>query len=207
MKPEDFETFVETWRGSHEVFGSTQTDAAIAISFKVLSPYSIRQVKAGISAHLSDPELGRFAPKPADVIKQITTSLANDGRPDADEAWAIAIDSMDEYKTVVLNNEIAKALEFSRGIYLDGDKVGARMAFRSSYDKAVLDARKNQEPVKWFPSMGFDVGGRQLALEEAVAKGRLSAPHIAGLLPEPITREGQKLVGAISERIMIEAGK
>lgn len=184
MNTIDFNSFVETWRGAHEVFGSKQSDAAVAISFKVLSEYPLEEIKHGLAAHLADPDLGRFAPKPADVIAQIAKSVADDGRPEANEAWSIAIKSFDEAETVVMNDEIAGALSVARDIYLEGDKVGARMAFKENYERSVLHSRKKRDPVKWFPSLGHDPARREAALRDAQDIGRLQKPQVDSLLPD-----------------------
>jgi hypothetical protein len=66
---------------------------------------------------------------------------------------------------------------------MDSDEIGARMAFKESYAKAMTLARDAGVPVKWTPSLGQDQYGRECVLTEAVRKGRLTAPHVAKLLP------------------------
>jgi hypothetical protein len=63
------------------------------------------------------------------------------GHPTADEAWALALKAMDENQTVVWTNEIMYAWERCRAVYQDGDKVGARMAFKAVYDGLNLSGR------------------------------------------------------------------
>jgi hypothetical protein len=201
MNNQDFDEFLEVWTAANEVYDKSPSDAAIAITFKVLQPYSLDDFKRAVTAYLADPENGQYAPKPADVIKQLTTRLANDGRPEADEAWSIAVQSFDEATTVVMNDEIAQSLEMSMPIYLDGDKVGARMAFRASYEKAIQEARRRQEPVRWFPSIGTDVHGRRAVLEAAVQKGQLPPSVIQTLLPAPLTEEGAAIAGYLSGKV------
>lgn len=118
----------------------------------------------------------------ADIIERLD---GGDGRPTADEAWAIALEAMDEAATVVLSEEMASALGAARPIYLDGDRVGARMAFRAAYERAVGSARDAGVPVRWFPSLGHDARGREMALRRAVEAQRLTATQVRGLLPPP----------------------
>ena len=90
-----------------------------------------------------------------------------DGRPGRDEAWAIALASNDEYDTVVMTGEIQLALNAARPVLDAGDKIGARMAFISAYDRFVSEARTNAQPVNWHISLGFDAGRRIAAINKA----------------------------------------
>ena len=201
MNKSDFEEFNMIWSASVEVTGGKPSDSAITLAFTILQKYDIDTVKKALGAHLSDPRTGKFQPKPADVIEQIQKVLHNDGRPEANEAWAIAIGSFDESSTVILNDDIAAALEFCSRIYSDGDKTGARMAFKESYEKIVARARDERKTLKWWPSLGHDKHGRESVLKDAVVKGLLPASQVNGILPEPITPDGQKLLGTVGKLI------
>lgn len=109
----------------------------------------------------------------------------DDGRPGADEAWAIALDAQDEACTVVWCGEIQQAFAVARPVLDAGDKIGARMAFRNAYDRLVRDARSNRKPAQWSPSLGWDEGQRRAVLTRAVETGVLSDKAVAGLLPSP----------------------
>jgi hypothetical protein len=133
----------------------------------------------------------------------------DDGRPKADEAWGIALQSMaDEGATVVINDDISEAIAASRPIYEEGDEVGARMAFRATYERVTRD-RKGL-PVNWWPSLGTDPNRREHVLLEAVVKGRLGESQAYGLLPPP--KENQLLFGNAVQLIsnngtLTDAGK
>lgn len=106
----------------------------------------------------------------AEIISRIQSM---DGRPTANEAWAIALDSFDEYKTVVTNQEIGEAMGCARTIYNAGDEVGARVAFRDAYERIVEHHRAESVPAKWFPSLGADVSGRDHPVRKAIEIGLL----------------------------------
>ncbi len=105
----------------------------------------------------------------------------DDGRPDAEEAWAMMPQS--ELASVVWTEEMAQAWGNALPLLNAGDAGGARAEFRESYARAVLDARIRRKPAQWMPSLGSDVAGRERALLDAVQKGRLSAAHVEQLLP------------------------
>ena len=199
MNKSDFEEFNMIWSASVEVTGGKPSDSAITLAFTILQKYDIDTVKKALGAHLSNPRTGKFQPKPADVIEQIQKVLHNDGRPEANEAWAIAITSFDESATVILNDDISAALELCSHIYSDGDKTGARMAFKESYEKVVAKARDEMKPLKWWPSLGHDKHSRESVLNDAVEKGLLPASQVNGILPKPITQDGQKLLSKVGE--------
>lgn len=107
---------------------------------------------------------------------------AADGRPGRDEAWAIALQAGDERDTVLMTAEIMSALQVARPILEARDKVGARMAFLSAYDRLIAHARQEAQPVKWEVSLGFDPDLRIRAIEQARNLGRLPAAEASRLL-------------------------
>lgn len=199
MNEKDFDSFIDMWRGAQELHNITPTDSAIAIAYKILSKYDYADVSSAMMEYLSDPERGKYPAKPSDIIDVLKSRAEDDGRPGADKAWSIAVSSFDENNTVVMNDEIGEALRISRTIYLDGDKTGARMAFRSAYEEAVKTAREEGRPVKWFPSLGHDKHGRASVLNQAVNDGLLPAAHVTALIPPEINSDGLKLMGKIKD--------
>lgn len=115
----------------------------------------------------------------AEIISRIQSM---DGRPSANEAWAIALDSFDEYKTVVTNQEIGEAMGCARTIYNAGDEVGARVAFRDAYERVVERNRANSVDPSWFPSLGSDVSGRDHPIRKAIECGLLDKVNYLPML-------------------------
>lgn len=107
----------------------------------------------------------------------------SDGRPSADEAWALSIDAADEAKTVVWTNEAQQAFSLARPILDEGDKIGARMAFRDAYDRIVRNNREAGIQATWSASLGWDKDLRVSVLKKAESNGLLPAPQVASLLP------------------------
>jgi hypothetical protein len=179
-----------------------------------------------ISATAADLMASDLADYPAPVIasalqacrRELTGKLtlaailervqAEDGRPGDDEAWAIALCAADESDSVVMTEEIHVALSAARPVLERGDKVGARMAFKSAYVRAVDTARRQAKPVKWSLSMGTDPQRRLLAVEEAARQGRLPAPEAAAFVAElalahaPITGDGLAIAGLLTGNVV-----
>lgn len=111
----------------------------------------------------------------ADVISRI-----DDGRPGAEEAWAMI--PKDESGSVVWTEEMAEAYGIASPLINEGDTVQARMAFTETYRDRCAKARDAGIPVRWSPSLGHDHHGREQVLLDAVGKGRLTAAHVEKLL-------------------------
>ena len=162
------------------------TNRAKALFAKVLAGYSFETIETAVLLHL-ESEAGTYtsALQPAHIVAQIKGLQAQDGRLDSDEAWAIALASNDEHATVVWTDEIAAAAAIAHPILQTGDVVGARLAFRSAYQRYVQSAREVGKPVRWTPSLGHDPQTRQPALAPAVRLQQLSSNHAEYALPAP----------------------
>ena len=174
MNKRDLKNFSKVWGPAQETYGKDPSDAVVMMAFSLLEKYSLDEIKKALTLHMTDSDVGEFAPKPANVIKQIE-KINHDGRLSADEAWAVALNSFDESTTVIMCDEIASALQVSRDIYQDGDRTGARMAFRSAYERRVEYARERGVPLRWWPSLGHDQSGREQVIQEGIDQGRLGS--------------------------------
>lgn len=112
---------------------------------------------------------------------QDVISRVDDGRPGAEEAWAMM--PLDEAQSVVWSDEMAEAFGIVGPMLADGDRVAARMAFKEVYTRLVTRNRDAGQAVRWTPSLGHDPRGREPALQVAVAAGRMSLEHARELAP------------------------
>lgn len=131
---------------------------------------------------------------------------AEDGRPGKDEAWAIAMNTNDEFETVVLTDEIQLALGAAKPVLDAGDKIGARMAFNSAYERLVNQSREDRKPVNWHVSVGFDANRRVEAIAKAVQMQRIpqerGQKYLADMSVTPITDDGRALAGLITADVV-----
>lgn len=112
---------------------------------------------------------------------QDVVSRIDDGRPGAEEAWALM--PFDESQSVVWSDEMARAFGVAGPLLAHGDKVAARMAFKEAYSRMVAEARDAGRKVTWTPSLGHDERGRAAALQAAAEAGRISHDHASSLAP------------------------
>lgn len=179
MNNEDRRQFSELLVATMEVYGMPLGPNAIGVWWAALERYPLSHVRAQLSAHIQDPTVGKFAPKPADIIGRLQ---AFDGRPGPEEAWAIVAPTIgDESVSIVWTDEMAQAWGVARE--LEGDRVASRMAFLERYRVLVQEARAQGIAPHWTPSLGHDPTSREAALLDAVAKGRLAQAHVVKLLP------------------------
>jgi hypothetical protein len=147
----------------------------------LLKKYSFSEVRAAFERHLS--ENGQTI-TPAH-IRILIDKMNPDGRPGADEAWAM-LPYLDEAASVVITDEMAEAFGIANGI---DDKNGARMAFRDAYNRIVERNKSQGIKPHWFASLGHDNQGREIVLKEAIRLGRISQSYAKGLLPAPISED------------------
>lgn len=172
-----------------EIYGRQMSDAAAAMLLADLEDYPVPAVIAALSR--CRRELRTF-PTLADIVARI-----DDGRPGPEEAWAMV--PKDEMTSVVWTEEMATAFGTIRDLAAE-DLIAARVAFKEVYSRLLADSRLNHVPVRWTASLGHEKSGREVALREAVTKGRLEIEHALKLIPEleytPDTRLRQ-LIGRI----------
>lgn len=177
MRTEDMPQFAKLLADVLAGYGKKLPEAAeINMWFRQLSPFLPAVVEKAFAAYCM--ERPDFAPAPNGIVARCKLL---DGRPDDNEAWAIAITSQDERETVVWTQEMAEAFRVASPLMAAGDEIGARMAFKDSYKRLVDNARATNKPACWSVSAGWDGDRRQIAVQKAVVAGLLAAPpqHLA----------------------------
>lgn len=179
-----------------EAMGQTISAAGAELIAEDLEAHEPQVIIAALRACRREPA-GRLSL--GMVLKHIH---AADGRPGKDEAWSIALAASDEYETVVLTTEIRQAMIASTPILEANDKIGARMAFMSAYERLVSFARAEDRPAVWEVSLGFDAARRVTAVESAVRAQLISqergAKYLSDLRITPTTAEGQAIAGLLT---------
>ncbi|WP_425154733.1 hypothetical protein [Candidatus Palauibacter sp.] len=157
-----------------ELYGRTLSSVAQRMYWQALRRYRLADVEAAFGRHVEDPERGRFMPLPADVVAALGAAV---GAPGPEEAWARAVAARpwDDETTVVIERAIFEA--FPRSLW--PDRVAARMAFLELYP-----AKLRRYGSEMWVSLGWDRAGRETALAEAVADGRIAPERALSLMPE-----------------------
>ena len=182
MNEQDFEAFADAFGAAWD-FHKPLSDRAMASAFAQLSAYPLRVVIAAINAHMLDPRRGQYAPKPADIVAQIESGSPRLNRLSADEAWAMMPAS--EEDSIVWTDEMAQAFAIASSLLADGDRIGARMAFKGAYERLSEQNRAAGKPVRWVVSRGWNADNLEAVVRDAVRLGRISAEqareHVAAI--------------------------
>lgn len=118
-------------------------------------------------------EGGRFTT--AEILKRLPGTW-----PGSDEAWAMC--PKGEAETACMCPEMHEALAIASDC--GSDRVAARMAFKSAYDRLVSEAQMRGESPSWSMSLGHDKATHQPSMERAVIRGYLSAERAGQIMPE-----------------------
>ncbi|WP_315707566.1 hypothetical protein [Brenneria uluponensis] len=177
--------FAELMKATLSVYGKDSSKPVIRLYWNAVGSFDISLIRRALSQWITDPEQGRFAPKPADIIRNIQGIMGRPSWISANEAWAIALPAQDEANTVVWTAEIAQAWSIASPIFTDGDHVGARMAFIAAYDRLIAAAQALGALPEWKVSEGWNKGAVSGAVQNAVNTGLLPAPVADKYLSPP----------------------
>jgi hypothetical protein len=166
-----------------EAFGEPVTEQRQEIYCAGLA--DIQQNRLEIAFRRARYELKWF-PKLAE-LRELAGSLPeapDDGRPGPEEAWArMPKGDRVEDDSVVWCEEERVAYSACRSLLLEGDPIGARMAFKEKYERELSEARAQRRPVRWAVSAGYDVGHRLSTLANAVQEQRLTLEDALNFVP------------------------
>ncbi len=177
LNNQDLNWLVQQLVGTSELLGQEITPTAAAMLADDLSRYP-KAVLAAALSRVRTEHVGKLTPKA--ILDRIDEAM---GRPAANEAWAIAMDAMDERKTVVWTQEMAQAWQTASVVAASGDLVGARMTFIGAYERLVRCAREERRLPEVIVSEGHDPKHRIVAVQRAVQIGYLPAEKAQEYLP------------------------
>jgi hypothetical protein len=162
-------------------YGKPLHDKAVLDAWwRQLQEFPLRIVALAFSAYREENDT--FAPVPNNIYKRC---LLMDGRPGAEEAWAVALRSTDEADTVVWTQEMAAAFAICRPVLESSGAISARKPFLEAYTRLVTEARAVRRPAEWIASLGWDKQQQVQVLKAAKAAGQLAGPAAAALLEGP----------------------
>lgn len=156
-----------------EMYEMSFSDSMVSTWWGMLRSYSIDEVETATRRYMATPEVGKFKPKPSEIIGMIQSASSNFWLSSA-EAWATQ--PKDEQSSGAVCDEMMVAWGVAEDTYLSGDKYAARLAYCESYDRAAKLAISEGLSPKWWPTLGFDAEGRHAAEVAAVKANNLQLP-------------------------------
>lgn len=166
-----------------EAFGELLTAERQAIYARALSDIPKDQLHRAILAAVKEL---KWFPKVAELreLAGVSYGIAVDGRPGPEEAWArMPKGERIEDDTVIWCEEERAAYDACRSLLLNGDLIGARMAFKERYERELAEARSEGKRVCWSISAGYDMEQRLSALASAVQDKRISLKGALDFIP------------------------
>lgn len=196
----DKENLIKALCLTSEAIGSTISPTVAMMMAEDLSDYPMDSLGVALRSCRREVK-GRLTV--ADIIQRCQ---AEDGRPGKDEAWSIGLESSDEYGTAVMTWEIQQAMASAKIILDEGDQVGARMAFMSTYERLVRESRQVARPVEWIVSLGFDKDRRATAIQQAAQLNRIpqieADKHLGRLQLSAPTGTGAAVAGLLTGKVI-----
>jgi hypothetical protein len=172
MTPKDKPSFMQLMTDAMAFYRQDVSNFALGVWWEACKGFDLEQVTKAITAHAMDPERGQFAPKPADVVRQLQGTRTDRSLV----AWGKVLDAMQRvgaYTSVVFDDGLIHAVvedlggwvEMCRGELKDLPHVERR--FCESYRAYVAKGDVQ------FPAMLPGVHQLQNAMN-----GRKSAPPV-----------------------------
>lgn len=161
----EMDWLVDQLAATAELLGQQMSPAAAMMLAEDLAEYP-RPALAAALKRVRTECTGKLTPKV--IIEAIDAAM---GRPGSNEAWATALQALDERSTVVWTEEMAQAWEVARPVVQGGDEIGGRMAFKDAYERLVRAARDERRTPVVTVSLGEDASLRAQAVEKAVKLG------------------------------------
>ncbi len=166
MNSSEMQRFKIELAGTAEAMGKDLSDIGLKIFAQDLSEYQFADAVEAIQD--CRRSLNRF-PTINDIISKIQSK---DGRPGAEEAWAMI--PKDDSGSVVWTDEMAGAYGIAHPLILSGDEIAARMAFKEKYTSLLKEVREKKVPARWTLSAGTNPAEVQDTVQKALSLGRLS---------------------------------
>lgn len=100
MRDADRPGFIELITDALAFYGQEATKFTLSVWWQACSPFDLEQVRKALTAHAMDPQNGRFAPKPADLVLQLQGTQTDRSLV----AWGDVLDAMQrigQYESIV----------------------------------------------------------------------------------------------------------
>jgi len=132
MNEDDKKQFASCLTSAAEITGKDLSAQAMKLYWEILKKYDISDVEQAFFSHASNPDVGQFMPKPADIIKAIDGGGASRSMT----AWTKldkAIRIVGPYETVVFDDPIIHKVVSDMGGWISfGNVMEEEMPFKAN---------------------------------------------------------------------------
>lgn len=109
MTPQDTERFTELITDVLAFYGQRISQFGLSVWWQACQPFDFQTIQRALGRHAMDPERGQFAPKPADLVRQLQGTPTDR----ATRAWSLVLDACSRvgaYSDVVFDDAIIHAV-------------------------------------------------------------------------------------------------
>lgn len=159
---------------------------AMMLWWNSVKEFPMEMIRRALAAYM-ESESGKYMPTPSEIRAILKTLSGISARPGGDEAWSMI--PISERESAVITDEMMEAMLPAQILINRGDTIGARMAFKSAYERIVSTNILIGKLPRWVPSFGWDPGLRVNALAQAVLSQKVSLDTAVSFLEAPADRE------------------
>ena len=77
MTDQDITAFTEIMYAAADIYGKQINERTIGLWFSTIGPsMTISEFDAAIKKHMADPKVGQFFPKPADIVRNMSSGMS-----------------------------------------------------------------------------------------------------------------------------------
>lgn len=178
MTPMQRPEFYELWMNACEPYGKNFVPSTNSLDFifNALRGYELEEISAALNAHSMNPDDGRFAPKPADIVRH----LVGDTGSLAQAAWTkviTAIERVGSYESIVFDDPLVMAVVRDMGGWLELNRMtNESMPFKQNEFVTRYRGFLNNPPSSYPPKFI----GLEEAENERSGHGRKVQPRLWG---------------------------
>ncbi|SFK64043.1 hypothetical protein SAMN05216302_101144 [Nitrosomonas aestuarii] len=176
MTENDFEKFRIGLSGVHDFYEKSLSDFTLDLWWNAMKRFDLKAIVEGFNRHVSNPDQGKWMPKPADIIKMIKGGTQDS----ALIAWA-AVDKhlrqVGTYQSIIFDDPlIHRVLSDMGGWILLGTKKDEEWPFVAKEFEARYRGYKSRNEIPDYPSHLIGIAEMHNAKENF----RIDPPFLAG---------------------------
>jgi len=170
MTPHDREGFAALMTQALAFYRQDASDFALSVWWEACKGFDLEQVRKALTAHAMDPERGQFAPKPADIVRQLQGTHTDRALIAWGRVWE-AMQSTGAYQSVDFGDPIVHAAIVDMGGWVS--------LCRIDLDDLPFVQKRFCDAYRTYSARGKPDAPLRLAGEHEIANAKLALPPAA----------------------------
>lgn len=131
MRNDEYDAFCSAWSAAHALYGRNVSDPVLRLAWLALRRFELPDITGALTRHVTDPDVGQYPPKPADIVRVIEGTRSSRGMV----AWSVVertLRSVGAYETVVFDDPLIHAVIRDMGGWIELARIEAdELPFRA----------------------------------------------------------------------------